>query len=333
VRALSYAILAPNPHNRQPWVVDLATPGEATLYCDLDRRLPHTDPFDRQIVIGLGCFLELLRIAASNDGLIAEITPFPDGQDTQSLDRRAIAHVRFAEGATRDPLFAQVLDRRSNKEPYDTARPVASDDLSAMATTGGGFVNVQWTNDTARVADLRALTWEAHITEVTTPRTMQESIDLMRIGKAEINENPDGIELGGPFLEGLNRLGILTREAMANPESQAFAQGLDIYRPIYGTAMAHIWVVTDGNTRLQQLDAGRAWVRINLEATARGIGLHPLSQALQEFPEMAAHYTRMRDMLGVTGDQTLQMLGRVGYGPAIQATPRWRVETRLTGTA
>jgi len=56
---LSHAILAPNPHNRQPWLVDLGVENEMTLYCDLDRRLPHTDPFDRQITVGLGCFLEL----------------------------------------------------------------------------------------------------------------------------------------------------------------------------------------------------------------------------------------------------------------------------------
>lgn len=43
-RALSYAILAPNPHNRQPWIVDLATPEEATLYVDTNRLLPRTAP-------------------------------------------------------------------------------------------------------------------------------------------------------------------------------------------------------------------------------------------------------------------------------------------------
>src|SRR5687768_14669935 len=56
-RALSFAILAPNPHNRQPWLVDLATPGEVLLLVDTARMLPHTDPQNRQVTIGLGCFL------------------------------------------------------------------------------------------------------------------------------------------------------------------------------------------------------------------------------------------------------------------------------------
>jgi hypothetical protein len=45
LRALSYAILAPNPHNRQPWMVDLSRPETVVLYVDTSRLLPHTDPF------------------------------------------------------------------------------------------------------------------------------------------------------------------------------------------------------------------------------------------------------------------------------------------------
>ena len=46
------------------------------LFCDLDRRLPVTDPQDRQITIGLGAFLELMRMAAAQDGLRADIALF-----------------------------------------------------------------------------------------------------------------------------------------------------------------------------------------------------------------------------------------------------------------
>ena len=38
----------------------------------------------------------------------------------------------------------------------------------------------------------------------------------MRIGKAEINANPDGIDLGGAFLEALSAAGLLTRETLAD---------------------------------------------------------------------------------------------------------------------
>jgi len=335
VRALSYAILAPNPHNRQPWVVDLGTPGEATLYCDLDRLLPATDPFSRQIVIGLGCFLELLRQAAAEDGFLLDVTPFPEGEDAAALDARPIAHIRFLEGARvqRDPLFAQVLARRSNKETYDTSRGVSNDTLEVLRVAAGGGLSADATNDTARVQSFRDLTWAALQIEMLTDYTMQESIDLMRIGKREINQNPDGIELGGAMFEALNIMGLMTREALEDETSTAFRQGLAIMESHLMSAMAYIWVKTPGNSRVDQLNAGRAWVRINLKATELGVGLHPLSQALQEYPEMDALFADMRDQAGVAPGETLQMFGRLGYGPSAPRTPRWPVDTRILGAS
>ena len=118
-RALSYALLAPNPHNRQPWVVRLDNVDALTLFVDLNRRLPATDPYDRQITIGCGAFLELLAIAAAQEGCRAAVTPFPEGEDLQTLDRRPVARVRLvADAVPRDPLFAQLLNRRTNREAY-----------------------------------------------------------------------------------------------------------------------------------------------------------------------------------------------------------------------
>jgi len=333
VRALSYAILAPNPHNRQPWMVDLSVSGEATLHCDLNRLLPATDPFSRQIVIGLGCFLELLRQAAAQEGLRAEVTPFPEGEDPAALDLRPIAHIRFAQDQSivPDPLFAQVVHRRSNKEVYDTGRQVAPVALTALATSAGANVRAGWTNDAARVAAFRELTFDALKIEMYTDYTMQESIDLMRIGKQEINETPDGLAFGGPMFDTLHLFGLMTREALGDENSIGFQQGIEIWDGLMMSAMAHYWIITPGNSRLDQLNAGRAWVRTNLKATEIGLGIHPLSQALQEYPEMDEPFAEMRRQVGAGPNETLQMFGRVGYGPAAARTPRWPVETRLQG--
>jgi hypothetical protein len=118
------------------------------------------------------------------------------------------------------------------------ALPVRDSDLQALAAAGQGSVAVGTTSASNDVARLRDLTWRAHLTEIMTPRTALESVRLMRIGKSEIEANPDGIDLGGAFLETMNRVGILTRQELADPESSAFQQGLEMYREITGTAMA-----------------------------------------------------------------------------------------------
>jgi hypothetical protein len=330
--ALSYALLAPNPHNRQPWLADLSVADEITLYCDLDRRLPETDPLDRQITVGLGCFLELARQAAAETGHRAEIVPFPDSEPQPRLDARPVARIRLVADATvkPDPLFAHVLARRSNKEPYDTTRPVDGSllgKIAAAARTG----SVAWTNDAAKVGSLSALAWEAMHTELLNPPTLKESVDLMRIGRAEIEANPDGIDLSGPFIEGLALAGLLSREAMLDPGSTVFQQQMPVLKEPFDTAMAFLWLVTPGNSRADQIAAGGDHVRLNLAATGLGVAMQPFSQALQEFAAMQPHYDAMRAALGIAEAQTLQMFVRLGYGPAIEGAPRWPLDTRIMG--
>jgi len=316
-RALSYAILAPNPHNRQPWLVDLSTEDTVILHRDTARDLPHTDPYARQLTIGLGCFLELMVMAAAETGHRVDLTLYPDGEDGP------VAHARFASGGLRDPLFAHVPERRSCKEPFEDT-PVSQAAVDRLAPYAGIITEPQ------QVAALRALTWRAWETETFTPRTLKESVDLMRFGKAEINANPDGIDLGGAFLEALMAVGMVGPAAQMDPQSTGFKEGVRIYQEMLEATPAYAVITTPHNSRIEQIDAGRRWLRLNLVTTSLGLALHPVSQALQEFPEMAPHYEEAHRLLAAPG-HTVQMLGRLGHGPAVDRSPRWPLETRIIG--
>lgn len=331
--AFRHAILAPNPHNRQPWLIRLAGQDQAVIFCDLDRRLPQTDPYDRQILIGFGCFLEIARIAAAQRDVSMEIVPFPDGFSAERLDRRPIASLRFAAPGTapRDPLFAAITNRRSNKTPFDTARPVEKRVLDALIAHRSPQAEIGTSVDEGLVQRLRAQTWDAWNTEFMTQRTWQESVDLMRIGRSEIDSNPDGISIGGPLLEVLAMAGQLSREQLARPGTLAYSASADRYRPIMTSSMGYAWITTPGNSRTEQLAAGRAFVRMNLEAARQGLGFHPVSQALQEFPEMAKSLADVHATLSAPQGARIQMLARLGYGSVATKTPRWPLASRLIG--
>lgn len=329
MRALSYAVLAPNPHNRQPWIVDLDTPGQATLYVDTDRLLPHTDPFSRQIVIGLGCFLELMRMAAAEDGYGVSIEVFPDGADAARLDQRPVAVCKFDPAPSApDPLFTHVFERRSLKEPYDTGRPVADAALDQLASSIAHTTTAGVTNDVETVAQLRELTRAALVIELETPHTYKESVDLFRIGAREVDANPDGIDFSGPQWEALRMTGLFSRRTALNPNGPSFQGGLRMVQENATTAMAYIWLNTAQNTRADQVAAGRDWIRVNLAATALGLGVQPMSQPLQEYPEMRMLYNEVHNMLAPDGS-TVQMLGRLGYGPNVAPSPRWGIEQKI----
>lgn len=123
---LAHALLAPNPHNRQPWIADLAQAGRIGLVCDAQRLLPETDPFGRQILIGCGAFIELAVIAAAERGVAVDVQLFPDGApaaDALPLGTRvAVLQLREMGSAQPDPLFAQISRRHTNKTAYANDR-------------------------------------------------------------------------------------------------------------------------------------------------------------------------------------------------------------------
>ena len=169
LRALSYGLLAPNPHNMQPWLAELIGEDRVRLHRNWNKALPHTDPFNRQITIGLGCFIELTRMAAAEEGLAMDVALFPEGGDD------VIADLKFAPGGVADPLFVNYANRRSCKEAFED-RAVPNDLLARVAE----FADV-WT-DTTLVERLRDFTFEAWVIEAETPRTYKESVDVMRFG-------------------------------------------------------------------------------------------------------------------------------------------------------
>lgn len=70
-------------------------------------------------------------------------------------------------------------------------------------------------------------------------------------------------------------------------------------------------------------------MRQQLQATALGVGMHPMSQAVQEFAEMAPHFERVHQLvLGrpaprTPQEPTVQMFCRMGYPQGeVPATPR-----------
>lgn len=327
-RFLSYALLAPNPHNRQPWLVRLDAENALTLYVDLARRLPATDPYDRQITIGCGAFLELLRLAAAQEGYHASIYPFPDGEDLATLDARPVARVTFKpDRASPDALFSYVMSRRSNRNVY-AKRVVPAAHLEALAIAARSFdQTARAIGDTPLAAQLRDLTWRAHEREVTTPRTNQESIDLMRFGAKEVAANPDGIVFEGPVIAAGSALGVINRKSLADPSSEAFKQGLAMFKARAMSARGFVWIANANATRADQIAAGRAYLRANLQAAALGVSMHPWSQALQEYPEMRELHEEAHTLIGE--GMRLQMLARVGYGSKAPAAPRRSLDTHL----
>jgi hypothetical protein len=333
---LSYAILAPHSHNLQSWLIDVRPDGEILLRCDPARLLPETDPYARQIMMSHGTFLELLDLAARERGQRAEIELFPEGPFPPArIDARPVARIRLVPdaGAARDPLFAQVLKRHTNRNPYAADRPVPAAAWQAMAEAVRpyplqfGRVGPDEPEALQRQRDIAREAWRI---ELVTPRTMMESIRVLRVGAAEIAEHRDGISLTDPMVVLLDRIGLFDRSRAPAPDSMATRRQIDDFDRQIASTPNFLWLISDGNDRVAQVNAGRAYVRVQLAATAAGVAMQPLQQALQEYPEQASAHAAIHELLGAQRPaQTVQMWARVGFADPVGPAPRRGLDAQL----
>jgi hypothetical protein len=336
---LSHAILAPHSHNLQSWLVDLRTPDVIVLRCDLNRLLPETDPFSRQIMMSQGTFLELLDLAARERGQRAEITLFPEGAfGPDRLDGRPVAHIRLVgdPGVAKDPLFGQILRRHTNRNAYDLARPVPAAAWAAMADAVKphplrfGFAG---SDDAGALERHRAIAREAWRIEIVTSRTMMESMKVLRVGAKEIAEHRDGISITDPMLVLLDRVGLFDRTKAPGPDDTASTSQIADFNEKIAATPGFLWMVSDGNDRATQVGAGRAYARVQLAATAQGVVMHPLQQALQEYPEQAKTHAAIHALVGAERPaQTVQMWARVGFAEPVGPAPRRGLDAHLVRT-
>ncbi|MFZ5668771.1 MAG: Acg family FMN-binding oxidoreductase [Pseudomonadota bacterium] len=329
-KALSWAILAPNPHNMQPWVVDLSTPDEIALYIDRTRLLPVTDPFNRQIVIGCGAFLELLTMALAEQGAGAETSLFPDGEAHPRLDGRPLFRLRLGGGAARAPLFASAPARRTYRGPFTDQvvdASMAANLLGAFRPTPGADCNVTVAPD--RVERLRGLVYRGAEIEAHTPPAHRESVERTFIGARAVAEHPWGISLDAPAMTAMNALGVLTKEKMATPGTTAFKEALKFLKTAADTSRGFLWIATATDSRAEQMAAGRAYLLANLAAARFGLAMHPWSQGLQEYATQKPVYDALHRELAPGGGR-IQMLARFGFPKAaVPPAPRRGLAAQL----
>ena len=325
LRALGWAMLAPNPHNLQAWVADVREPGLIKLHVDMRRLLPETDPSGRQVLIGCGAFLELLRMAAAHDGWQADAELMPEGEyASDRLDNRpfAVVRLRRATGVSPEPLFEVARLRRTTRSVYD-ARTPGVDDLAALrAAARAPGIAFNAAVEPGQVARLTELAIQGYRIESTDAAAWGETARLMRVGAPAVAEEPSSVSLLGTEVWFGRHLGLLGSDKLMRPDGIAATRAVTGSTEAARSTRAWIWLTSADNTRRSQLEAGRAYMRLDLQAARSGLAIHPNSQVLQEFSVMSPAYAAFHREVGIAAPAHVQMLARLGYADRPGAAPR-----------
>lgn len=327
LKALTYSLNAPNPHNTQAWKFKVLNEKEVLFFVDETRLLPATDPPARQIHIGCGSFIAVFRMAARSLGFEAKVDYLPEGSYTFSeIGSKPVARLALVAGsASADPLFKHIYSRQTNRANYHGSLVSNSefDTIQKLAQQQHADVSIINTADKLdpllknlyRGMEVECYDWNAY----------DESRVWFRV-KDDIAAKKDGINLRVNGIKGIKRW--IAEAILSGYSKKAWHDEGSIVSYLkshYDAVMSSKGVVTfttATNELPDWLKAGEDYARFQFAAYDSGFYIHPLSQVLQEFPSMNKLNAEFNQLVGVQAPAKVQMVVRIGRGKPLEYSYR-----------
>lgn len=332
VEALRYGITAPSAHNTQPWRIELVSDTEARLFLDRERLLPLTDPPGRQVHMSHGTLLEMTAIAATHFGYRADIDPLPEGEMSEDeLGTKPTARIRLVnvEDEPEDALFAEALTRRSSRLPHEGPRVTEAELASMIEHARAGDLRMGLVSESS-LPQARDIARRAMELEVNDREVYDETRAWFRFSKRELKRHQDGLTVNTAGLTGFSAGAANMFLSSGNWHKEKNRKRyLETFGKTIESTSGFLTMITPTNTMLDWLHSGRVYMRAQLAASALGLRFHPVSQALQEYPQMTALRAELDALLGVEPPGKVQMFVRVGRTATPGLSPRRPLEALL----
>jgi hypothetical protein len=298
---LHYAALAPSGHNSQPWRIRVESADEWVIEADPRRRLPAVDPDNRELMLSLGAFTENLVQAAGALGYAARIQVL-----AQSCFERDVIRVNLRSDALQPYLLERLARRRTVRSGY---RPdqIRIADVEALRAQAGGRL-FYFPNSSQHADCLRDGTVECFRIQSQRDAAQREFVAWLRLSDAEAMKHRDGLTTEGMELQGFKGWFIRRFVTPDDFMKASFRQkGIDQTARLAGQGGGWLVITSSGRTPADLIEAGRRFERMALMACERRIGLHPMTQILEEKQGL--------DMLATYHDPSLipQFVIRIGY--------------------
>lgn len=323
IRLAASGILAASGHNMQPWSIRLDKTDSMSfyLYADRKRMTKEVDPYFRQMMISQGTFLEYVSVAGEKEGWNVQIKLFPSGEYdegnlTDSMDTLPVAKITLKKSQPQKSYFYDAMYMPdTDRGPYlsQELSPYQISSLESVSESSDIRIMVyEGQSERSSIADyvMQSATIEAGVS-----RAMEETSNIFRANEYEKNRYRYGFSVEGQSTSGLMKFvlqGLLTIVPSLNSGKAASQNFIDSTKVSVDSTPAYAMIVTPKNDRVTQVKSGMIYSRLVLTGHTVGLAMQPLSQVLEEYPEMNRLYTEFNQKYAPEGG-TIQMLVRTGY--------------------
>jgi hypothetical protein len=223
-------------------------------------------------------------LAARAFGWAADVVP-AEGTLTLSPDDTPIPAVQITltpMAPARNALFAAIPNRHTHRGPYRADQPAGAERLQHLtAVAASDAVRVVFVEDASARAELSALIVAATERIIGDPQMSANSARWMRMGRRDIAAHRDGLTVDA---FGLSPLMAATAKFMPDLDTKsadrywlAMTRDTELATaPVLGVIL-----VRDRLDMRTAIEAGRAWQRLHLAATAEGLAAQPLNQPVE----------------------------------------------------
>ncbi len=322
IRLAAHGLLAANGHNMQPWKIrlDKDNPMVFYLYADGERLTNEADPFARQMMITQGTFLEYVKIAGDELGYKAAVELFPegsyDGQKlTESMETRPVAKIMLTKDRPQsNPLYGSMFLPDTNRLPYQPTRLTAEQINKLEAINTDAHMTLKIFQDKENIEKLASYAIKGAIAEAGVGHVMQEQANIFRANEYKKNKYRYGFSVEGQGTTGLMQhlmQGVVTLFPSLNSGKGASDLFVQSTRTSVDSTLTYAMIITEDNNRSSQVESGMLYSRLVLTAHSLGVVMQPLSQVLEEYPEMEELYNSIHLEYASDGG-TIQMFSRLG---------------------
>jgi len=267
------AILAANAHNTQPWRFIL-TEDRIELFADMSRTIGTMDPLLREMHISLGCALENLVLAGPPNGLTATVDLMPEAGDARHIATVALTPAKTSRSA----LFEAIPDRHTNRNAYDTSRPVSSEQRESLnLLVDAPNTQLIWFATDAQKRSFSDLTIAATRAIIADRQQSADDYRWYRSGWRDIQRHKDGITIDPSGQSELIRAVSKLVPTSQQQNNNGWLSGTRDFQLPTASAFGAL-VVPDPHDPVARLRVGRIWQRLHLNAARSGLAVQPLCQ-------------------------------------------------------
>lgn len=336
LKAINFGITAPNAHNTQAWKFRILNPNEFLLFVDEKRILPVTDITTRQIHISQGTFLEIMKIGSRGFGYNTDIKFFPEGEyPISEIGKRPVAKISLSPAGKNSAgmLFKEIKNRATNRTKYEGALITIEESVKILEQATPMNTKTSFVLSEETMKPYIDLFYESMKLETKNIRLADESRTWFRFSDKEIQEKRDGIALPGNGVTGFTRWMAETFFIGPEPEKFHDPKGTDVFMKRYKenieSAKGIVYWQTKTNGLKDWVLAGMDYARFQLAITGMGFVMHPMSQILQEYPEMQNLQKKFDLLTGISAPSKIQMIVRIGRSDFRYMTPRRNLRSML----